>query len=550
MPAVILPMILSAACMRAAQPAINGHVPDSQDLVYNTELYRNDDDGSVKFLYVTIRGGGNYTLADVISDRYANDEFEPVVDIIFQEGDSKGPAVGYYGFGLSDFNGTIEIRGATSRFAGQKSFKIRLDQRMSAWNGLWTVNLNKHPYDLTRVRNKLSFDYMEIIPHLSGLRTQFVQLFIKDLSGDLPAAEFVDYGLFTLVEQPNNLFLRARGLDPEGQLYKAEFFEFHKYPDHLKHQDDPEYNEDMFQQILGIRGNQDHGKLLSMLDDVNNYELDINYVIDRHFNRNNYLTWLAVNILFENIDTRTQNFFLYSPLNSYTWYFLPWDYDGAWGFYDQIDKEREARRGLWERGISNYWGVVLHRRFFQDPENLQALVEKMELLLDTFITSEQTSSLLNAYYPVISRFVNRWPDSEHLNVEDFEQEFWRIADEPNANLSEFHLALENPMPVFLGVPFLDREMLVFRWSASYDLQGDPIYYDFQISKSPDFADILIEQSDLVKPEISVNPLPAGEYYWRVLIRDNQGNQQVAFDTYNDEDAENVRYFGVHKIVVN
>ena len=50
--------------------------------------------------------------------------------------------------------------------------------------------------------------------------------------------------------------------------------------------------------------------------------------------------------------------FLYSPLNSDTWYFLDWDNDGSFmrpeyalrGFTDQES---------WEIGVSNYWGNVL-----------------------------------------------------------------------------------------------------------------------------------------------------------------------------------------------
>ncbi len=520
----------------------------SPDLVDNQDVYRNDEDGSILFLYVTVKGGGRYTLADVKSDLCRRDDFEAVVNVVFQEGTSEGPVAGYFGFGLNDVNATIEIRGASVRLPRQKSFKIRLNRRMSPWNELWTVNLNKHPTDLTRVRNKLSFDYMEIIPHITSLRTQFINLFIKDLSGDVPAVDFVDYGLFTLVEQPNRLFLRSRGLCVDGHLYKAEFFEFHRFPDKLKNSNDLNYDRDVFERFLDIRGRDDHSKLLSMLDDVNDYNLCINKVIERHFNRKNYLTWLAVNILFDSVDTLSQDFFLYSPSDCNTWFFLPWDYDGAWGFQEQLGRARSAYLAPWQRGISNYWGVVLHRRFFQDPDNVQALVDKMELLLDTIITVERTTSFLNSYHPLVSQFVNSLPDSSRLRVEDFETEFWRIVNKPEKNFVEFIKAMENPMPIFLGIPY-DREgKLVFRWSESFDLQNDAIFYDFQISDSPRFANIVIEHIGLVGTEISINPLPAGNYFWRVVVRDDQGNQQTAFDIYQDED--NLRFFGVRTFIVD
>ena len=68
---------------------------------------------------------------------------------------------------------------------------------------------------------------------------------------------------------------------------------------------------------------------------MNNEAMPINDVIAKHFDRKNYVTWLAMNMVLDNRDTNSQNFLLYSPRNSATWTFVPWDYDAAWGFYDQ-----------------------------------------------------------------------------------------------------------------------------------------------------------------------------------------------------------------------
>ena len=46
-----------------------------------------------------------------------------------------------------------------------------------------------------------------------------------------------------------------------------------------------------------------------MLTAVNDTSNDINDVIEEYFNRDNYLTWFAVNILTGNRDTINQNFF-------------------------------------------------------------------------------------------------------------------------------------------------------------------------------------------------------------------------------------------------
>ena len=54
---------------------------------------------------------------------------------------------------------TIELRGSTSRTAIQKSYQIKLYADAGTWRGSRIINLLKHPFDLTRVRNALSFEY-------------------------------------------------------------------------------------------------------------------------------------------------------------------------------------------------------------------------------------------------------------------------------------------------------------------------------------------------------------------------------------------------------
>ena len=57
---------------------------------------------------------------------------------------------------------------------------------------------------------------------------------------------------------------------------------------------------------------------------------------------------------------QNRNVYLYSPLNSDIWYFIPWDNDGSLmrpeykitGFSDQKS---------WESGVSNYWGMYCSR---------------------------------------------------------------------------------------------------------------------------------------------------------------------------------------------
>lgn len=514
----------------------------------DSRLYDFDKKDSITTFYITIPKE-NKTSFYELNNWYSihnSDSESPNLDIIIQEGTEKGLKKSGVGYNDDDANATIQLRGKSTRVAPQKSFKIKLNDSTGLWRGQKSLNLNKHPYDATRVRNKLSFDYFTLIPHLTSMRTQFVHLYIKDLDSG-PNAKFVDYGLFTQIEQANKRFLGSHGLDPNGNLYKATNFEFFRYADQLKLETDPSFKKKDFESILEIKGSKDHTKLLAMLDDVNNYSLNINEVVKRHFDRENYLTWVATNILMGNQDITTQNFYLYSPVNTDKWYFLPWDYDGAWDSLSK--KEQRDPTPDWQVGLSNYWGSVLHKRFFKDPNNVKELSKKIEELT-IIINPKQTKEFLDTYYPVIHPFVEKSPDKNYLdiNVSDYKDVYYGMTNASEINKRNYYKNLEKPMPFFLDDSVDKKNRRVFSWDASFDIQGDDIFYTFQISTDPGFSNVIHERKRIAQTKVILNQLKAGTYYWRVIAYDTKGNKQTAFDVYEDDD--DTKYFGVKKIIVN
>jgi spore coat protein H len=284
-----------------------------------------------------------------------------------------------------------------------------------------------------------------------------------------------------------------------------------------------------------------------MLEDVNNYELDINQVFDKHFNRENYLTWMAVNILFGNIDTNSQNFYLYSPINSDTWYFLPWDYDFTWDGYLNSNLQKEY--APWQLGgLSNYMESVLHRRFFKDPNNLKALSAKIEELTK-IINKQNTLTLLNKYFGVANKFVRLPPDVNHLPlpVGEFETRYKSIPDAIERNRKNYYEGLEKPMPVYMWNSVNGTDYCTFTWDQSFDFHGYDITYDFQIASDPNFSNIIAQKKGLSETCCSIGKLVKGVYYWRIIINNSKGNSQGAFDIYIS--PERVRYFGVKEFVV-
>lgn len=513
-------------------------------------IYSKDKPDELVNLYVTVlksydRDGKLLTLTDLNTFNYFAGGTSPRLDVIVQEGDENGPKPGYFGFGTTSENGAIETRGHSAQSGALKSYRIKLYNKAGLWRDQQTINLNKHPSDVTKARNKLSFDYFKMIPDMASLRTTYVHLRIRDLSqeGD---GEYKDMGLYVQIEQPNKRFLRMHGLDPGANLYKAESFEFQRYPESIKMADDPSYKKEDFEKRLEIKGNEDHRKVISMLEEVNDLSLNIDNVVDRHFDRDNYLTWLATNIIFGNVDVTTQNFFLYSPANEEKFYFLPWDYDGAWGYH--LQERNEGRYDPWLYGISRFWNGTIHKRFFKNPDNISALNKKIEELMK-IVTKERTESMLDSYYKLVEKFVGRSPDLDHLGVTlgEFEREYAELSSYPERNLEIYYKSLEAPMPIFLSQPVTVDGKTEFSWDHSYDLQGDDITYDFKLSTAPNFEKLVAEKKGLSQNKYSIDKLPGGVYYYSVIIKDSKGNSQVAFDMY--QDVDDVKYFGVMKFRV-
>ena len=79
----------------------------------------------------------------------------------------------------------------------------------------------------------------------------------------------------------------------------------------------------LLKKLLEIKGSTDHRKLIQMLEAVNDYSIPIDTVLEEYFNEENITYWMGFQILMGNVDTQSRNVYLYSPLNSDTWYLFP-----------------------------------------------------------------------------------------------------------------------------------------------------------------------------------------------------------------------------------
>ena len=519
------------------------------------ELLYQEDPQSVKTLYLTIKSGDtaentNHTWEEI--NTYSVYDYEKwgvpryQVAALLQAGDDTGPLAGELGYSETVPNATVQVRGQTSSRNQQKNYKIKLKRNKGSWQGQRTINLNKHQTDGLRFRNKLAYDLIRGIPQLIGLRTQFVHLYVKDENGSEPD-KFVDYGLYTQVEQLNGSGLKAHGLDSNAQLYKVNFFEFLLYEDTIKLEDDPDFDRVAFEKLLEIKGDRDHHKLIEMLQAVNDLDRPIDQTLDTYFDRENLTYWLAFQILIGNTDTQSRNVYLYSPQNSQRWYFIPWDHDSAF-FKKEYEIEKFAGKASWESGISNYWGNRLFQRALKSATFRQELDEAIQDLKGK-LNPDYLSQEVAKYQETVKPYVTKEPDSTHLGLtpSQYDEVAAAIPKEIESNYQDYLDSLKKPMPFFIGIPEKDENgKLKVRWDAAYDLNGQKITYKVEVAKDFEFKEIIHTEEGITLSETVLDMPEKGHYFARVTATNEAGETRHAFDYYVTEVG---KHFGVKSFFI-
>ena len=517
-------------------------VPDINEIGLKDDpsLYSAYDPTDLVCFYITVRRGsaadGTDNTFDEVNGFLNLQGMQGVEKIkanaLFQVGDERGPLPGEVGYGKTEINATINVRGRTSTTAPQKSYRISLLDKAGLWRGQRDIAINKHPSDSTRLRNMLFFELLRDVPCMVSLRTQFVHVYIKDETDPSAPDGFVDYGLFTQVELPNSRYLRNHGLSRNGNLYKANFCEMYRYPEQLRLATDPKYDEKAFSQILEPKTPDDHSKLLAMLDAVNDYSIPIEETVDRYFDLENLTSFLAFNILMGNVDTNSQNYLLYSPVSSDTWYYICWDGDGSLVYYESELLNYSWGGAEWERGISNYWGVVLFNRMLKIRAYRDAVTAKVEAL-HKIITTERIASLISRYRKITEPYIARMPDAINLAATARTRQliYQNMPYDTERAYQFYWESLKKPMPFYLNEVNDDARGLQFSWTPAYDFSANLIQYAVQVASDWTFEPetILWESKRQFTLSAKWAIPPAGTYYWRVVAINESGYRQIAFD---------------------
>ncbi len=455
------------------------------------------------------------TLEDINSDENPDDAYKPELRVLMSSGE--------FANNVLSVNSTFKIKGGYSRTADQKSYSVKLDSKEDLFLNQRKFSFTKSQSDRSRVKNKLAFDLFRLIPNITSLKLQFTHLFIDG----------IDYGLFTHIEQIREEYLVNRGWNKDDNLYNANNFYFRDYGELSVNSSGEPISPDAFNTVLEIKNGKDHSKVVDMLNAVNS-DMNIDDVIDKYFNRDNYMKWLAINIIFSNKDTVHHNYYLYNPKYGDKFYFLPWDYDGAWSSPKYLSK--------YEYGISLWWDVPLHRKFFSVEKNRNDLYAMVDTLRKEYITTKNIEKYLSLYEDTVRPFASVLPDSDHNSDSSWLRANESLISGIQDNIDLYESVIGHPMPFNLFIVDSGLE-----WEESIDLEGDEVVYDLQIADNPDFNNSIVNIADLAerKYEITFNP---GTYYIKLISKETQdaSHFQLTYDKLKEND---IYYFGVRKHVV-
>jgi len=537
---LLLPFFLFFGCKsyNDKTPSVSGHIND-QDSWYNIEK------DSVTVMNVTFNDPNEYlcspyynvlapqrgcTLDDINHDINPDDNYEPKLHVNMQA----------LNFNTgSNYNASLKIKGGYSRTNIQKSYSIKLDSNENLYLEQRKFPLTKSQSDPSRLKNKVAFALLRQIPNITGLPVNFFHLYMNG----------VDYGLFNQPESIREEYLIRRGWNKDDHIYNAVNF-FFKYDDWSMAIDDKgePKNPELFEEVIEIKNGKDHSKLIEMLHAIEDTD-NIDDVVEKYFDRDNLLTWFAFNLVLSNKDTIQHNYYLYNPLFSNKFYFLPWDLDGSWESPQYLGKN--------EYGIGTWWELPLFRKFVSIKKNRDDLYAMADKIRNTYITDQNVRSLVNKYLPLVLPFQSTPPDSNYNSYDGCIAYSNKLVTRLQENVALYKSTIGDPMPFGQHVEYTDNKLKLM-WDKSVDFENDPLAYNLEVTTidDPNFMHPFIKEMAITDndPRIKVDTkgnfsltqeflLKPGKYLMKVTSYEinNPSHYQISFDRY---DNGGIAYFGV------
>ena len=541
---VILIVLLPLSLLGYKAISIDSYKKAPADTILNVQdlksLYEDSNDEQVIYMTVGRVGEGidsEHTWSELNSHDLAwyeeNDEKKYRCDALIQFGNEEGPTSGSFGFEDVGTNATVKISGTKASTRQQKNYHITINEGSGSISGIKSFTLSKSFSDPFRFSNRLCFDLMSEIEEMMSTRTRFVHLYVRDETEEADSL-FVDYGLYTMIESIDKRYLKNRGLDKSGELYKVVNFDFGRHEDVIMQPTNPGYDKDKFEELLEVKGSNDYSQFLKMLDVVNDPSIPIEDIVKEYFSKDNLYTWMAFNILMDNKDTDTENFYLYCSTGTKKFYILPWDYDGVLRSDYELLRDADYSPG-WEKGIFLYTESKLFSRMMKSQHCLNELSEYVTKLHESVLSEENIMKKVEEYSKLVKKHLYSLPDMGFARVskDNYDKLIEKLREQIDTNFYAYYDSIETPWPFHILEPEKQGGNVVVRWEESYFIGGE-CTYSVTVSDSWDFKENIIDEHNVTGTELKVGKLETGQYFVRVTADTPAGHSQEAYEIYNTE----------------
>ncbi len=420
----------------------------------------------------------------------------------------------------------MRIRGDTSRDDPKKSLKIKFKKGDTFPFEKRKINFNAEYSDKSMIRQYLSSITMQQAD-IPCFTTEFAKLYVN--------GKF--FGLYTKIENVDEKFLLEHNLDPNNNLYKAK-----KDGACLSKFDD--INIKWEKKTNKNSGNDD---LKILIENINNLKgkAFANY-IRKHFDYNNLISLIAVNMLISNGSTYYHNYYLYHDSLNQKWQIFPWDMDKTFSYYNWMPYDYTRTSSHWESDNPLIEKCILDDEIFSDikikisdfhndffnTSFFNPIIDKLGTLLKDAIHNDTTDQIES---------IEKWEKALETEKKYIAGRYDQLQQQFNDWPTSFSLIDVNE-PVY-GAPN-------FTWTTSKSNRGKTIKYNlyygsqFLLKDSATTRIIKNIKDTFFTPQ---EILPAGKYYWRVEATD--GDKAIeGFNTKSIFEVKKMNFTKLPKLI--
>jgi parallel beta-helix repeat protein len=354
--------------------------------------------------------------------------------------------------GVKNTGARMRIRGDTSREFPKKSFKIKLDDDPLIL-GTDVLNLNADYKDPSYIHQYLASRLMNEAG-LYCFKSQHIRLFINN--------HFA--GLYLLIENVDNQFLRKRGLDTRANLYKA-----NKDGACLSYYD----KLDKYWEVKskGFSDKSDLENLINVLDTIEDsryYEF-----AKKTFDYDRMITIILMNALTANQSTWYHNYYMYHDINNtQKWTMFPWDMDKTFSRYGNIYFNQSSH--YWQHDNPFLEKACANKKIVQDIEI------RLDELEKTVFEPGYVISVIDSLENLLTESVRQDTMDEIQSVDAWKEQLMmerKFVKNRPGQIREHIRNLPGNFKI-IRTPEVIHPNYIFRWYRSKDPKGREVRYKF------------------------------------------------------------------------